>query len=41
MSMKPIALLLILVALAASEPAKLWQATVALALAILKAISTF
>jgi hypothetical protein len=39
MNMKPIALLLILVALAVSEPATVWQALVAVALAILQAIS--
>jgi hypothetical protein len=39
MNMKPIALLLILVALASSEPVKLWQAIVAVAMAILQAIS--
>ena len=39
MNMKPIALLLILVALASSEPAKLWQTIVAVALAIIQAIS--
>ena len=39
MNMKPIALLLILVALASTEPARLWQSLVAVALAILEAIS--
>lgn len=39
MNLKPITLLLILVALAISEPAILWQALVAVALTVVKAIS--